>query len=144
MWQSLNKPEPLFSYQTPPPGGAAKTVVSLVFAQWTRQGSSSKFFLHCCVDFASVVPPRAVSCKFDRILQFWSNHAVNGPYSFSFLSKFEIQACPSSGKRLGCTAALYMVLLFVLCMHSAKNLSRIFNWVLRSESLSYHIERIDW
>ena len=73
----------------------------------------------------AVVPPGAVSCKFDRILPFWSNHAVNAPYSCSFLSKFESQAYPSLGKRLGCAAALYTVLLFVLCMHSAKPVQNI-------------------
>ena len=72
-----------------------------------------------------MVPPGAVSCKFDRILPFWSNHAVNVLYSCSFLSKFESQACPSLGKRLGCAAALYTALLFVLCMHSAKPVQNI-------------------
>ena len=71
------------------------------------------------------LPPGAVYCKFDRILPFWSNHAVNVLYSCSFLSKFESQACPSLGKRLGCAAALYTVLLFVLCMHSAKPVQNI-------------------
>ena len=73
----------------------------------------------------SELPPGAVYCKFDRILPFWSNHAVNAPYSCSFLSKFESQACPSLGKRLGCAAALCKVLLFVLCMHSGKPVQNI-------------------
>ena len=70
---------------------------------------------------ATELPPGAVYCKFDRLLPFWSNHAVNAPYSCSFLSKFE----SSLGKRLGCASALDTVLLFVLCMHSAKPVQNI-------------------
>ena len=69
----------------------------------------------------SELPPGAVYCKFDRLLPFSSNHAVNAPYSCSFLSKFE----SSLGKRLGCASALDTVLLFVLCMHSAKPVQNI-------------------
>ena len=86
------------------------------------QQSSQNCLIH---HHTSVVPPGAVSCKFDRILPFWSNHAVNAPYSCSFLSKFESQTCPSFGKRLGCASALDTVLLFVLCMHSAKPVQNI-------------------
>ena len=94
------------------------------------------------VNIQTELPVSAVSCKFCRLRSFRSKHAVNSPYSCTYLSKFESQTYPSLGLRLGCAAALSMVLLYVLhplCL----NMSRISNWVVRrSESLSYHISLV--